>query len=82
MTDNVTRHSEGLEPSCGPYPRMQKCSHASLMHKDAEVIQAPIHPRDRSTDDGENFSVLCFQPVAFRLALSPKSARPPPSEQW
>ena len=78
----VCAHPEGLEPSCGPYPKMQKFSHARLMHPDGKVIQTPIHPRDRSTGDGENFSVLCFQPVAFRLASSPKSAQPPPSGQW
>ena len=59
-----------------------KCSHARPMHKDGQVVHAPIHPRDRSTDDGESFSVLCFQPVAIRLASSPKSTQPPPSEQW
>ena len=59
-----------------------KCSYARPMHKDGQVVHAPIHPRDRSTDDGESFSVLCFQPVAIRLASSPKSAQPPPSEQW
>jgi hypothetical protein len=73
---------EGSNLPAGHALDAKRFARARPVHRGGKVIQAPIHPRDRSTGDGEDFSVLCFQPVAFRLASSPKYPRPPPSEQW
>ncbi|KAJ1490476.1 hypothetical protein T484DRAFT_1935124 [Baffinella frigidus] len=63
--------SRGLEPRCRPQTKRVK-ARARLIPRESQVIQPLIHPRDRFTDYSGDFSLLCFQPVAVHLALSPK----------
>ena len=65
------RLSEGLNLGTGLQPSETK-ARARPIRPRRRVVQPPIHPRGRFTDDGEDFSLLCFQPKAVRLAPSPK----------
>ena len=68
-------NSRGLAPRRRLNPESQKQAHACPAAQRLWVVRPPIHPRVRPAENGGEFSVLCFQPVALPRALCAQVAR-------
>jgi hypothetical protein len=64
------------------WQKNEKLWEKKMIHKGSMVIHTSIILCDSSTDDCENFFMLCFQLVVLHLALLPNSALPITSELY